>query len=203
MNARAANRSYVRKAYRTGLHGWSRDPSPFVLRALERIRPGKLLDLGCGEGRHSIVAAKLGFQVVAVDAEPLALARARKNARGLRVKFLRADALALPFGPGEFDAVIDWGCLHHQKKSDWPRYLAGLLKLLKPDGYCVLEVFSPGFRLFRGARRSWHVAAGAYRRCFTRRDLRGLFQRRFEFIRLEEDKEGGFWRVLLRRKRGP
>ena len=136
------------------------------------------MDLGCGEGCHAIAAAKLGFRVTAVDYEPLALRRARRFARqaGARgIVFQKADALSLPFSDAGFDIVLDCGCLHHQKKSDWPAYRAGLLRVLKPRGFFVLSVFSPRFYLFRGRRRSWHIAQGAYRRYFTRKDVLELF----------------------------
>jgi SAM-dependent methyltransferase len=208
--ARQANRRYFHEAYRTGVHGWSADePNPCLaayLKRLSRLAPGgRLLDVGCGEGRHATAAAALGFRVTAVDYEPLALRRARRRARSLGVEgmtFRRADALALPFRGGAFDVVLDSGCLHHQRKSDWPRYLAGVLRALRPGGWYVLSVFNPEFRFFRGRRRRWHISRGAYRRCFTARDIEGLFGRDFEIVeRRKEAGEGrGFWNVLMRRR---
>ncbi len=74
-SAAKANRSYIRLAYRTGRHGWEvEDPSPYAVRFLNRLRRvipgGRLLDIGCGEGRHAIAASKLGFKATAVDYEP-------------------------------------------------------------------------------------------------------------------------------------
>jgi len=147
----------------------------------------------------------LGFRVTAIDFEPLALARARRFARrkgAKRVVFRRADVLRLPFSRGRFDLALDCGCLHHQRKSDWSKYKANLLRVLKPEGFYVLSVFSPRFRLFRGSRRPWHIAYGAYRRCFTRKALVDLLGHEFDIIALTEERgrEGGFWNVLLRRR---
>ena len=205
---RDLNRRYFREAYRTGEHRWPvTEPSPEVVRALERLKHempgGRLLDLGCGEGRHAIAAAELGFRVTGIDFEPLALRRARDQARRAGVKgilFRRADVLCLPFRNDSFDVVIDYGCLHHQRKSDWPAYLSGLLRVLAPRGDYVLTVFSPRFSLFLGSRRPWHRAYGSYRRAFTRRDLLGLFGRDFEFLDLTEDRARGFWHALLQRR---
>jgi SAM-dependent methyltransferase len=170
-----------------------------------RIPRGRLLDLGCGEGRHAIAAAKLGFDVTAVDVEPLALKRARAFARaaGVRgIRFLRADALHLPFGRSAFDVVLDYGCLHHQTKRDWPVYLASVLGVLRPRGFLILSVFSPRFRMFRGSRRRWHIGQGSYRRCFTPADLRTLLGKDFQALKRVEDTsaDGGFWHVLFRRR---
>ena len=208
--ARQANRRYFRRAYRTGEHGWGTDePSAYAVQYLKRLKrnvPGaSLLDVGCGEGRHAIAAARLGFKVTAVDFEPLALKRARRFARDAGAKgivFRLADVLRLPFGEDSFDIVLDYGCLHHQRKSDWPAYKRSLLRVLRPGGFYVLCVFSPRFRLFQGRRRSWHVAQGAYRRCFTPAEVRALFARDFEILELKEEKgQGrGFWQVLMRRR---
>ena len=159
---------------------------------------------GCGEGRHAIAAAKLGFRVTAVDYEPLALQRARRHARAKRARiigFRKADVFDLPFPASRFDIVLDYGCLHHQRKSDWPAYKAGILRVLRPGGFYVLSVFSPEFALFRGSRRPWHIAQGAYRRYFTRRDILELFGREFEVLEMVEEKgkHAGFWHALLRR----
>ena len=212
LSAKRANRTYFRQAYLSGKHGWGVDrPSPQAvsfLRELRRLVKGvNLLDLGCGEGRHAIAAARLGFAVTAVDYEPLALRCARTRARTAGVSgivFRRADALDLPFRGPAFNVVLDYGCLHHQKKEDWPAYVAGILRVLKPRGVLVLSVFSPRFYLFKGSR-PWHIAQGAYRRCFTPKDLRGLFGQDFRILKLVEERgdKGGFWHVLLRLCRRP
>jgi ubiquinone/menaquinone biosynthesis C-methylase UbiE len=213
LSAKQANRRYFRRAYRIGRHGWATEkPSSHAVGFLMRLRRSaageRLLDLGCGEGRHAIAAAKLGFRVTAVDYEPLALRLARRFARqaGARgIVFQKADALSLPFSDEGFDIVLDYGCLHHQKKSDWPRYRAGLLRVLKPRGFFVLSVFSPRFQMFRGRRRPWHIAQGAYRRCFTRKDVLELFGRDFEIVGFVEEKDGqrGSWHVLMKRRQKP
>ena len=209
LSARKANRQYFREAYRTGIHGWAVDePSPYAVDFLKRLRRqvpgGKLLDVGCGEGRHSFAAARLGFEVTAIDYEPLALKRVRQFARTQNVGQITvrwADVFSLPFR-ASFDIVLDYGCLHHQRKCDWRAYKASIVRVLRPRGYYVLSVFSPRFRFFRKSRRPWHIARGAYRRCFTREDLAELLGQDFDIIEMSEErgKDGGFWHALLQRR---
>jgi SAM-dependent methyltransferase len=212
-NAYKENRRYFRQAYETGQHGWQTgEPSPYVATNLATVRSNtagrRLLDLGCGEGRHCLLAARMGFLATGADYELMAIRRAEDNARraGLanRIHWLVADIFALPFTRGSFDVVIDYGCLHHQKKSDWPRYRAAILAALSAEGYFLLSVFSTAFRVYGPQERSWHLAHGAYRRFFAADDLHRLFGQDFEFLSLEEEREGarGFWHALMRRKPG-
>jgi SAM-dependent methyltransferase len=119
------------------------------------------------------------------------------------VRFREADVFRLPLSESSFDVIVDYGCLHHQRKGDWPAYMASILRVLKAGGFYVLSVFSPRFRFFRGSRRRWHIAYGAYRRCFTRREIVELFREDFEVMEITEErgKEGGFWHVLMRCRR--
>jgi SAM-dependent methyltransferase len=70
------------------------------------IRPGvRLLDLGCGAGLDSFVAARRGANVTAVDFSAAMLARARQPA-GPGAVFVQASASALPFRDGSFDTAL-------------------------------------------------------------------------------------------------
>jgi len=209
LSAEKANQRYFREAYRTGKHGWAvENPSPYAVKFLNQLKHvipgGRLLDVGCGEGRHAIVAARMGFKVIGIDYEPSALRRARRFAKAggaIGIVFRIANVLCLPPSDTAFDIVLDYGCLHHQRKSDWRAYQSSILGVMAPQGFYVLSVFSPKFPLFHGSSRRWHIALGAYRRFFTQRDIIGLFGRNFEVVEMIEENGGqhGFWHVLFRR----
>ncbi|MDK9711918.1 class I SAM-dependent methyltransferase [Acidaminobacter sp.] len=67
----------------------------------------KILDIGCGTGRHAIELTRRGYSVTGVDLSESQLKKAKENAakEGLEVRFLKEDARALPF-EGEFDMVL-------------------------------------------------------------------------------------------------
>ncbi len=67
----------------------------------------KILDIGCGTGRHSIELSKRGYRVTGIDLSDSLLAKAREKAekQGLTIDFLKCDARALPYR-NDFDLVI-------------------------------------------------------------------------------------------------
>jgi SAM-dependent methyltransferase len=205
-----AQREYFRRAYETGRHGWPTvGVSPMVARFLRsgKTRGGRVLDIGCGEGRHSVAFAQRGFDAVGVDLESKALARARAAAKGAgaRPTFLQANVFALPFAPEAFDVVMDYGCLHHVRRADTRRYLTQVTPLVKPGGYFLLSCFSTKFKHHPHERRTrnWLVHAGHYDRFFRREDFGPLFGRWFDIIDVTEDREGSYvFHNVLMRKRG-
>ena len=62
----------------------------------------RILDVGCGTGRHAIELAKRGYSVTGVDLSDSMLQQAMEKAHGekVSVNFLKADARELPFNNG-------------------------------------------------------------------------------------------------------
>jgi ubiquinone/menaquinone biosynthesis C-methylase UbiE len=80
-----------------------------VLVASAGISEGdRVLDVAAGSGNISIPAAKMGASVVSSDLTPELLARSqiRAAAEGVKLQWREANAESLPFGDGEFDAVV-------------------------------------------------------------------------------------------------
>jgi len=65
--------------YRSKARLWSGKPNPQLVREARGLRPGKALELGCGEGADAIWLAQQGWSVTAVDVSSVALARARSH----------------------------------------------------------------------------------------------------------------------------
>ncbi|HXY27288.1 MAG TPA: class I SAM-dependent methyltransferase, partial [Acidimicrobiales bacterium] len=96
---------------------------------LERIGPGRVLDLGCGQGFESARFLGPGRTVVGVDysAEAVATAAARYGPEGLRVA--QMDALALGLGGASFDGVCSSHLIEHF--TDPEPHVAELARVLK------------------------------------------------------------------------
>ena len=208
-----AQRAYFERAYETGEHGWPTEGvSPMVARFLRmfRSRGRRVLDIGCGEGRHTRAFAGAGALAVGVDLEPKALARAREaveRGSGRGPGFVQADVFALPFAPSTFDVVLDYGCLHHVRRHDTQRYLEQVVPLLKPEGSFLLSCFSTKFKHHAGERRTrdWLVHHGHYDRFFRRADFDAIFGPELDILEATEDRDGlyVFHNVLMRKRKSP
>jgi len=102
---------------------------------------GRVLDIGCGIGQHSIRLARNGFRVVAADYSADRVAAARQNiARsglGQEVEVEQQDlARGLTYLAGAFDAVHCWGVLMHIPA--WESAIAELLRVCRPGGRIIL-----------------------------------------------------------------
>lgn len=101
------------------------------------IRAGaRVLDLGCGSGRHAIAAAELGARVVAVDRDPdkLELGRREANRRGLAIEWVEADLVRPWPDLGTFDAVLLFEYLDRDRMDK-------VVAAVTPGGVLMLETF--------------------------------------------------------------
>jgi SAM-dependent methyltransferase len=109
---------------------------------LAGCRPGALiLDAGCGNGRHAIPLARVGYRVVAFDRAALLLAAGRRSAgRASWPRFVRGSYASLPFGDGRFDAVLSLGtALGYLGEEGDQRALCEFRRVLVPGGRLVIE----------------------------------------------------------------
>jgi ubiquinone/menaquinone biosynthesis C-methylase UbiE len=97
----------------------------------------RVLEIGCGTGNVAVRVKRAdpGADVVGIDPDPLALARAQRKARGLSgIRFERAYAQELPFADGEFDRVLSSMMLHHLDDDVKAGAAAEIHRVLRPGG---------------------------------------------------------------------
>ncbi|MFE0475558.1 class I SAM-dependent methyltransferase [Streptomyces sp. NPDC058947] len=99
-------------------------------------RPGDVLDVGCGTGSLSLLAAEQGHRVTGVDLSPAMVRLAREKLAGRDAVFLIGDAAAPPVGEQRFDAVLVRHVLW--TLPDPARVLRQWYGLLRPGGRLVL-----------------------------------------------------------------
>lgn len=142
-------------AWWNGFYADRAKPCPFFVEAPDEslvqwidageLRPGKALDLGCGNGRNAIHLARRGFAVEGVDYAQKAIdwASDRVRAAGVAVALRCSSVFDLQAAPGTYDLVYDSGCFHHLPPHRRRTYVDLVTKLLKPGGCFGLTCFRP------------------------------------------------------------
>lgn len=113
---------------------WSGRPNGALVAEVVDLPPGRVLDIGCGEGADAIWLANRGWQVTAIDPSGVALERARAAAArwDVDVTWVRAGLLDLPGGSGPHDLVsAQYPALLHR---DDDAAMHALLDAVAPGG---------------------------------------------------------------------
>ena len=124
----------------------------FIEKEIGRGHGARILDIGCGTGRHAIELAKRGYAVVGIDLSESLLKKAEEKAlaRGLGIDFQRIDARSLPFA-SEFDlAIMLCEGAFPLMETDEMNFciLQGAAKALKPGGKLIFTTLNGLFPLF-------------------------------------------------------
>ena len=136
--------AYLRNAFTMG----TEQEVEFLVGALALESGMRVLDVGCGPGRHALALARRGIDVVGIDhsAEFVRLARAAAAAERLAVTFEELDVRDLD-RPGEFDATIclcqgGFGLLGG---TDETAVFGRIAATLRPGGRLAVSAFSAVF----------------------------------------------------------
>ncbi|MGV8171607.1 MAG: class I SAM-dependent methyltransferase [Candidatus Woesearchaeota archaeon] len=155
---------------------------------------GKLLDVGCGNGKNTIFFEQKGFDAIGIDFAKSAISICKENAKRNRVssEFLVADILEFK-SEEDFDIIIDCGCLHHIRKQYWSKYHKMLLKNLGLNGYYYLHGIcdcEENKRLPKHPKnRKWIVNKnGHYTRFISENEIEKEFGKNFNILRLYKSK---------------
>jgi SAM-dependent methyltransferase len=142
----------AKKGGRWSVDEFFRSGQDEVARLIERLAAtdltlpgGRALDFGCGIGRVTSALADHFDEVVGVDVAPAMLDLARDlNAGRSRCRFMRNDRPDLTlFADAAFDFVYSNLVLQHMRPGLAARYIAEMLRVLKPGGLLVFQMPAP------------------------------------------------------------
>jgi SAM-dependent methyltransferase len=123
------------RRYETAEHLFSREPDDQLVVFSRRLKPGRALDLGAGEGRNSLWLAQQGWRVTAIDFSDVALSRLRQaaTARGLAVETVNADIGDYLAEGEQFDLVVL--SYVHPSPEERTELLRGAAQAVVPGGH--------------------------------------------------------------------
>lgn len=160
----------------------SGSPEPYLVRNLQALRAGSILDVACGDGRNALWLARQGHAVTALDIAPAAIARLRHAAEAAALTLATrvadldaADALA---GLGPFANLVV--LRFKPDATQWPRLLA----CLSPGGRLLLCSFGPEQHRRHGFPQAF---------CLERDELRRQLEPALALVRWDSFEEAGAW----------
>lgn len=182
-----------------------------VISLLKKDNAKKILDLGCGSGRHTVLLAKQGFDVTATDVSKSGLKMTRNWLReeNLSAKLKEHSCFEkFPFTNNSFDAVISTQVIHHNYHDEVKVCISEIARVLKPKGLVFITVSANKYKKraskFEMPKPRTYVPLDGeekgiphfiYTKTLIKRDFRN-----FQILSLHKDK-GDHWCILGRLKK--
>jgi len=144
---------YEKECFAQGTQG----ECAFIEKELNFDKSKRILDIGCGTGRHSIELSKRGYNLTGIDLSESMLDKAKEKALGLNLKivFQKHDARKLPF-KNEFDIVImlcEGGFSLMEKDEMNYEILKNATKALKQKGKFIFTCLNGLFPLYHSVEQ--------------------------------------------------
>jgi len=136
---------------------WNIETPPDILQNIvktEKIKPCKVIELGCGTGNYVIYLSSKDFDATGVDISKTAIEIAINSAskKGINCNFISSDVLGdMAEVQDTFDFAYDWELLHHIFSQDREKYINNVHRLLNPEGMYLSVCFSEKSPQFGGA----------------------------------------------------
>ncbi len=117
------------------------------------LQSSRILDLGCGTGRHLVFLEGLGYRSFGMDISSAGLAYSRDWLQRIDhpVRILNADMTCLPFCSACFDLIISTYVIHHNTLANIQKTIQEMFRLLIPGGIILISIPSTrGYRHDKG-----------------------------------------------------
>lgn len=175
----------------------------FIFTQIEKIKPAKILDVGCGRGFYLQTLAEYDFikTLIGLETKPEYIKKAKRFLTNKKIKVQRGSVYQLPFKANSFDGVILSEVLEHLDQEQLA--LKEIRRVLKPGGFLLVTVPHANYpmlwdplnyfltKVFKThVRADWWTLAGIWadhQRLYTVKQLRTvLHQGQFKVVKLEQ-----------------
>jgi len=152
---------------------------------------GEALDLGCGEGRNSLLLARYGYHVHAVDVSSQGIQKLENYAQEHDLQNITctvADVRTVQLPTAFYDAIVAVTILDHITQEEGRKVAEAIVNALKPGGFVFIETFTihdPGATLSKEEGETISETASFVQYYFQEDELADWFSK-LETLRYEE-----------------
>lgn len=116
-----------------------------MISLLQLSEEARVLDIGCGMGRHALALSSFGYSVTGIDLSPSLLEEARRHDLQGAVKWELGDMRELPFEACAFDATVNFFTSfgYFSNEDDNVKVLRNIRRVLRPDGSFLIDFLNP------------------------------------------------------------
>ena len=116
----------------------------FVTSLKKKNKKIRVLDIGCGAGRHQVFMAKQGFETHGLDISEtgLTLTKERLKRHSLEGHLVKSDMKMLPYINSCFDAIVSLHTIYHQKLRGIQKTISEIKRVLKKKGLVLINFLS-------------------------------------------------------------
>lgn len=133
------------KRYMSEEYYWGLTPNRIcydIMKILPPIKPYRVLDIGCGEGKDAVFFAKCGYDVTAFDISDQGIEKAKKLAEYNKVDVNLFKTDIFDYRPDtEYDIIFSSGVLHFIRQTERQEICHGLKEHTSPRGINAMNVF--------------------------------------------------------------
>jgi SAM-dependent methyltransferase len=118
----------------------------FMAKHMKKKPQSKVLDLGCGSGRHSELLSQEGYDVYGCDisTNSITISSQRLKLKNLKGKFQSCYSWSLPYESDFFDFVIAWGSIYYNTFPHMVETIEEIHRVLKEDGKALIGFIADG-----------------------------------------------------------
>jgi len=133
------------------------NPDPFIVSKIPKFKKEgvqKVLDLGSGVGRHTILFAKEGFDVYGMDPSPTGFKYTLNwfEREKIPPKLILGEMTQLPFDNDSFDLIVAWNVIYHGTSEIIHITINEIIRCLRNNGYFLYTLISTKHNKFGKGR---------------------------------------------------
>jgi len=171
----------------------------------------KILDLGCGTGRHTEVFANAGFRAVGVDVAEVATNISEETLNNSNIAFFTGDMKDIRFPDNYFDAVFCFQVVHHAKVYEIWKAFDEVTRVIKEEGILFItlptmeneHIFKDAIKIEPNTYINLDCLDGMVpHHFFEEKEVEDFFKDRYEILKIEKsdiyvEQEETSWNYYL------